>query len=218
MADDILVLLAHPDLRQSRVSRQLAERLAAEPGVRVHDLYAGYPDYWIDVEAEQARLSTARLLVWLHPIHWYAMPALMKLWVDEVLTWGWAYGPGGRQLAGKDLLLVASTGAAAAAYTPGGMHAHAFDAFLPPYRQTAALCHMRFLQPALFHDAHRQPAAALHEFGDALLQRLRRHPGGEAEESSVWPLVPDTPAEERPQDGLQDGPQHGSQHRSQVSR
>ena len=40
------------------------------------------------------------------------MPPLMKLWVDDVLTFGWAYGPGGTALNGKDLWLVASTGGA----------------------------------------------------------------------------------------------------------
>jgi glutathione-regulated potassium-efflux system ancillary protein KefF len=197
MAEDILVLLAHPDLRHSRVNRHLAEQLKRQGGVHLRDLYARYPDYWIDVDAEQAALRTARLVVWLHPIHWYGMPPLMKLWVDEVLRYGWAYGPEGRQLAGKDLLLVASTGGGESAYTPDGHHGHGFDAFLPPYRQTAALCHMRFLTPAVFHDAHRQSAAALDGFCDALLQRLRQHPQGE---DGLWPVVPEVSRAERPQE------------------
>ena len=35
---------------------------------------------------------------------------LLKLWVDEVFAFRWAYGPGGRALVGKDLWLVTSTG------------------------------------------------------------------------------------------------------------
>lgn len=193
--DDILILLAHPDRRHSRVHRRLADRLAAEPGVRQRDLYALYPDYGIDVDAEREALGPARLIVWQHPIHWYGMPPLMKLWLDEVLGYGWAYGPGGRALAGKDLLLLTSTGGAASSYTPEGQHGQPFDAFLPPYRQTAALCHLRFLAPAVFHDAHRQPLAQLDAFIDTLLARLRRHPDGE---EGLWPLPPDTPAVERP--------------------
>ena len=46
----------------------------------------------------------------LHPIQWYSMPALKKLWLDDVLTYGWAYGPGGTALQGKDIWLVATTG------------------------------------------------------------------------------------------------------------
>ena len=51
---DILVLVAHPQLRQSRVNAALlreAVALGAAEGdrVAVHDLYARYPDYVIDV-------------------------------------------------------------------------------------------------------------------------------------------------------------------------
>src|SRR5438132_9654995 len=118
---DILVIAAHPAIAQSRVNRLLlrAARHAA-PRVVVRDLYRLYPDYLIDVAAEQALLAQAQLVVWQHPIHWYSMPPLMKLWVDEVLSFGWAYGPGGTALRGKDLWLVGSTGSPHDAYRPDG--------------------------------------------------------------------------------------------------
>ena len=121
----------------------------------MHDLYALYPDYDIDVAAEQAAAAAAGLIVLLHPIQWYSMPALQKLWLDEVLTYGWAYGPGGTALQGKDLWLVATTGGPESSYHPQGYNRYFFDAFLPPYEQTAALCGMRFLPPLLLHGAHR---------------------------------------------------------------
>ncbi|MGD9834698.1 MAG: NAD(P)H-dependent oxidoreductase, partial [Piscinibacter sp.] len=97
---EVLVLVAHPQMEQSRVNRAMMRAAgalaAAQPQrVEVRDLYALYPDYDIDTAAERARLAAARLVVWQHPVHWYAMPPLMKLWLDEVLTFGWAYGPGG---------------------------------------------------------------------------------------------------------------------------
>ena len=122
----------------------------------MRDLYALYPDYLIDVAAEQAALAAARLVVWQHPIHWYGMPPLMKLWLDEVLAFGWAYGPGGTALRGKDLWLVATTGGAEDSYRPDSYNRYFFDAFLPPYEQTAALCGMRFLPPLLLHGAHKR--------------------------------------------------------------
>jgi glutathione-regulated potassium-efflux system ancillary protein KefF len=120
---DILLLLAHPDLQHSRVHAALRAALQPESthaGARweLRDLYALYPDYLIDVAAEQEALLRARLVVWLHPVHWYGMPPLLKLWVDEVFTYGWAYGPGGDRLAGKDLWLVVSTGGTEASYRP----------------------------------------------------------------------------------------------------
>ena len=36
--------------------------------VQVQDLYSSYPDYSIDVAAEQTALEKARLVVLLHPI------------------------------------------------------------------------------------------------------------------------------------------------------
>ena len=106
---DILVLVAHPSLETSTVNHALlqAARSLGPQQVEVRDLYALYPDYLIDIAAEQALLARARLVVWQHPVHWYGMPPLMKLWLDEVLAFGWAYGPGGGALAGKDLWLVA---------------------------------------------------------------------------------------------------------------
>ena len=154
---EIVVLVAHPQQPPSRVNHALMHGAArAAPGrVEVRDLYALYPDYLIDVQAEQAQLAAARLVVWQHPIHWYGMPPLMKLWLDEVFAFGWAYGPFGHALQGKDLWLVASTGGAAESYRPDGHNRYHFDAFLPPYEQAAALVGMRFLPPLLLHGAHR---------------------------------------------------------------
>ena len=94
----------------------------------------------------------------------------MKLWLDEVLAFGWAYGPGGTALRGKDLWLVATTGGAEDSYRPDSYNRYFFDAFLPPYEQTAALCGMRFLPPLLLHGAHRASEAEI----AAHAERLRR--------------------------------------------
>jgi glutathione-regulated potassium-efflux system ancillary protein KefF len=174
---DILVLAAHPDLAQSRVNHALL-RAARDAGdrVRVRDLYALYPDYSVDLPAEQAALADAQLVVWLHPIHWYGMPALMKLWVDEVLSFGWAYGPGGHALRGKDLWLVTSTGGREDSYRPDNYNRYFFDAFLPPYDQTAALVGMRFLPPLVLHGAHRVSAEDVHAHTQVFAERLASYP------------------------------------------
>lgn len=194
----ILILLAHPQLAHSRIGADLA-RAARDAGHAVRDLYALYPDYLVDVPAEQAALADADLVVWLHPIHWYGMPPLMKLWLDEVFSFGWAYGPGGQALQGKDLWLVTSTGGPEASYAPGGYNRHFFDAFLPPYEQTAALAGMRFLPPLVLHGAHRAPADDVAAHRAVWLDRLHTWPD--------WPEIADmacavceVPADARPQD------------------
>lgn len=191
-----LLLLAHPDLAHSRVSRRLAQTLGAEPGVQARDLYARYPDYAIDIDAERAALAEAQLVIWLHPIHWYGMPALMKLWVDEVFGFGWAYGPGGQALAGKDLWLITSTGGAQASYAAEGAQGASLHDFLLPYRQTAALTRMRFLPPAVFFHAHHAEAAALDAHEAQVLARLRAYPACVAD--TPWPLAGGVARDERP--------------------
>jgi glutathione-regulated potassium-efflux system ancillary protein KefF len=197
---DILVIAAHPQLALSRVTRALLSALhdAASPAVELIDLYAAYPDYYIDVAAEQARLRQARLVVWLHPVHWYSMPPLMKLWLDEVFAFGWAYGPGGQALRGKDLWLVASTGGPESSYRPDGHNRYFFDAFLHPYEQSAALVGMRWLPPLVLHGAHRAGDAEVALHAQTLLQRLASWPD--------WPEIADmepapecsVPADARP--------------------
>jgi glutathione-regulated potassium-efflux system ancillary protein KefF len=179
----IVVLAAHPNWRESRVNRRLKDAAHQVAGVRVCDLYARYPDYDIDIPAEQEASAGARLLVLLHPIQWYSMPALLKLWIDDVLTYGWAYGPGGTALQGKDLWLVATTGGDEASYHPQGYNRYFFDAFLPPYEQTAALCGMRFLPPLMLHGAHRATAQVVDEHVAVFADRLRSYP--------LWPELED---------------------------
>ena len=178
---EVLVLVAHPELEQSRANRrmlQAARELQAKvPGkFDVRDLYALYPDYLIDTAAEQAALAAARLVVWQHPIHWYGMPPLLKLWLDEVLAFGWAYGPGGTALRGKDLWLVATTGGPEESYRPDSYNRYFFDAFLPPYEQTAALCGMRFLPPFLLHGAHKAGEAELSAHATLYAEKLASYP------------------------------------------
>lgn len=192
------VLAAHPNWRDSRVNRRLLEAARAVPGVAVRDLYGQYPDYDIDVAAEQAAVAQANLVVLLHPIQWYSMPPLMKLWLDDVLTHGWAYGHDGTALQGKDLWLVATTGGPEASYHPQGYNRYFFDAFLPPYEQTAALCGMRFLPPLVLHGAHRVAQEELAAHVDVFTQRLRTYPAWpELEELATCPAC-DVPSQDRP--------------------
>ncbi len=195
----ILVLVAHPDLARSRVSHALlgAARATAESdrSIEVDDLYARYPDYAIDSAAEQARLRSVDLLVWVCPVHWYSVPPLLKLWLDEVFAFGWAYGPGGTALRGRDLWLVTSTGGPEDSYSHRGYNRYPFDAFMPPHEQTAALVGMRFLPPLVLHGAHRTGDAELAAHVSVFAARLRDYPR--------WPeieSIDDCPACEVPAD------------------
>lgn len=43
-------------------------------------------------------------------MQWYSVPPLLKLWMDKVLSHGWAYGHNGIALRGKSLMWAVTTG------------------------------------------------------------------------------------------------------------
>jgi glutathione-regulated potassium-efflux system ancillary protein KefF len=197
MSRDIYLVAAHPNWRESRVNARFYACARQLERVDWIDLYGEYPDYSIDVRREQARLSQAKLLVLLHPIYWYAMPALLKLWIDEVLTYGWAYGTGGDALRGKDFWLVASTGGAADSYRGDGYNNFDFEQFLPPYIQTARLCGMRFLPPMIIHGAHQISSEEFDRYAERFDQKMRNYPNWCESEPAHSAAVADVPAIDR---------------------
>jgi glutathione-regulated potassium-efflux system ancillary protein KefF len=168
----ILVVLAHPYPRRSRACAALLEAIRDLPALEVRSLYDLYPDFDVDRPAEQAALERARLVVWLHPVFWYTVPALMKHWFEEVLVRGFAYGPGGDALKGKDVLWATTTGGDDAAYSAAGRHRHPFEAFAPVVEQTARYCGMHWLEPHVVLGAHEVSAEALAASGRELRARL----------------------------------------------
>jgi len=168
----IALIYAHPYPDRSRANHAMLEAVRDLGSVDVRMLYDRYPDFGIDVEAEQAALARAHTIVWQHPIYWYSVPALMKLWIDQVLAYGWAYGEGGTALRGKRVLWVPTTGGEPDAYGPHGMHAHPFATYEPPIRQTALFCGMQWLEPIVVHGAHRVSEGELLVTAGRYRQRL----------------------------------------------
>ena len=119
-------------------------------GVTVHDLYAAYPDFFVDVGREKGLLAGADVIVLQHPMRWYSAPSLMKEWIDRVLERGWAYGKGGTALRGKQMLAAISTGGPPEAYEPEGYNRYTIAEFLRPFERTAILCGMEWLEPFVF--------------------------------------------------------------------
>lgn len=160
----ILVIFGHPAFHKSRINKQMIHRAGLEGAVTVHDLYKSYPDFWIDVRKEQDLLLAHDTIVFQHPFYWYSVPALFKEWIDLVLEYGFAYGPGGDRLKGKNWCHAITTGGPAEAYRDGGYNRFTVMELLAPLRQTAHLCGMNFLDPFVVHGTHRlDPATEIPE-------------------------------------------------------
>ena len=82
----VLVVFAHPAFEASRINLGLYNAIKDLPNLVWHNLYDTYPNQLIDVAQEQTLLESCDVLILQHPLYWYSCPALMKNWLDTVLT------------------------------------------------------------------------------------------------------------------------------------
>lgn len=150
----VLILFAHPALEKSRVNRMLIDGVRGLTGVTVHDLYQKYPEFDIDVKAEQGLLMAHGVIVFHHPLFWYSTPSILKEWQDLVLEHGWAYGREGTALRGKLFFNAVTTGGGETAYRRGGHNRSTLRELLLPIERTADLCGMEYLPPFAVHGTH----------------------------------------------------------------
>lgn len=148
----ILVNVFHPNLEESTVNRIWVQKLE-NTAITVNRVYEKYPDWEIDVQAEQALLLEHDRIVFQFPFYWYSTPPLMKKWLDDVLTFGWAYGTGGTRLNGKEMVLAISVGGPQVSYRAGGYNNFTISELTRPLQQTSSLTGMKFLTHYLQYNA-----------------------------------------------------------------
>ena len=167
----ILVLYAHPDPEASVANRAMLAAISRLPHVTVHDLYAAYPDFFIDITFERELVRDHDIIVFQHPLYMYSCPSLLKEWIDVVLSKGFAHGEG-TQTQGKYWRSVITTGGAAEAYTPDGYNRCSVDEILRPFELSAMLCRMKWLPPLVLHWARRIPAGEREQHAEDYRQWL----------------------------------------------
>ncbi|KAH3767580.1 flavodoxin family protein [Pelomyxa schiedti] len=138
-----LIIYAHPNpasLNHAVLENCVAQLKAAGKTVTVRDLYALHFDPVLkaedfvalksgtpsaDVVVEQDLVRSHDVLIFIGPIWWLSLPAIMKGWIDRVFTFGFAYavGPTGLQklLTGKKAFIINTTGQTKEVYTANNM-------------------------------------------------------------------------------------------------
>lgn len=135
-----LVIYSHSYQDASVSNNAIIEELEKQPGLEVRNLEKLYPTGQIDVAAEQAALESADIIVIQHPVFWFATPSLLKKWMDDVWTYGWAYGTGGDKLQGKKFIHSFTTGSGAEVYTGA-----AYDMLVAPLKTSARFVGMEYV-------------------------------------------------------------------------
>lgn len=140
-----LFIAGHPYWNDSVANRAIIEEFTRiNPDAEVSNIAELYPGGNIDVEAEQKKLLAADTIILQFPIMWYSCPSVMHRWMEEVLTFGFAYGQGGDKLKGKLLIASFTSGSTADAYSRYGAQKMTIDDLMPPFAGISNLCEMRW--------------------------------------------------------------------------
>ena len=131
-----LVIVTHPNLEKSVINKRWAQELEKHPEkFTVHRLCEACPAGNIDVKKEQALVEAHGALLLQFPIYWFGCPSLLKKWMDEVLAFGWAFGPQAEadKMRGRKVALAVSAGIKKEDFGPEGKYGHSLEELLWPF-------------------------------------------------------------------------------------
>ncbi|WP_435171933.1 NAD(P)H-dependent oxidoreductase [Paenibacillus glycanilyticus] len=171
---NILVIVAHPELTASRANKALLQGLnKIQEDIHIHKLYELYPDWNIDMEKEQELLLRYDRIILQFPFYWYSCPPLLKQWFDDVMIPGWAYGPGGNRLVGKEFLVATTTGGTDKSYRSGGDNQFTVSELLRPIERTITKCGGTYLPAFVCYDANASTEERLRQEAQRYAEYIR---------------------------------------------
>ncbi|MDR1759799.1 MAG: NAD(P)H-dependent oxidoreductase, partial [Fibrobacter sp.] len=83
-----LILLAHPQIANSKANKVLAQAAGALPNAKIFHLDALKTEGGgaFNVPEETEKLRQTDLIVWQFPLYWYSVPSALRDWQDQVLS------------------------------------------------------------------------------------------------------------------------------------
>lgn len=173
----ILVISGHPKLEDSHANKLILNRLEnADLDVRVRYLDQLYKDGTaLNITEEQDHMRAADIIVFQFPFYWYAAPAIIKQWMEDIYTFGFAFGPDGSELQGKKFLASATVGSAEGKYAPSDIkdNCMSIEIFLKPLTALAQFSGMTPLDP--LYSFQMSYIAGVHENTEAVIERAENH-------------------------------------------
>lgn len=138
-----------------------------------------------DVQAEQAKLLWADVLILQFPLWWFSMPAILKGWVDRVYAYGFAYGVGEHSdrrwgdrygegtLAGKRAMLIVTAGGWEEHYSARGINGPIEDLLFPINHGILHYPGYDVLPPFVAYQADRLDQEGFQRVAGGLRERMR---------------------------------------------
>ena len=137
----VIILLAHPNMKESKANKALIDSLKGIKDVRVVDMYTAP----FTVEYYTNEIKDAKTVVFQFPFYWASAPSQLKKWQDEIFM------SMGEIVKGKNLLVVTTTGSDYNSYRTGGRNKFTMDELLRPYEFTANYTGMIWQTPFIVY-------------------------------------------------------------------
>ena len=169
-----LVIVSHPYPEKSHAIKALQSAAEQGANVEVRNLEALYGNdlSGFDVEAEQKAHQGVDRVVYLFPVHWFNLTPMLKAYLNQVWSYGWAFGPNGTALKGKEMQVVVTAGAGEHTYSDAGLVKSTIDEVLTPMKASALYVGMRFAKPLALFEAMGVSAEKLADFTSVFTNSL----------------------------------------------
>lgn len=142
---NILIVIGHPYWKDSVANKAIVNEFSLLcPSLVSSNISVLYPDGKTDVAAEQKKLLNADIIILQYPFMWFGCPSTMHAYMEQVLTYGFAYGKGGESLKGKHIIASITTGAPESAYSKEGHEGVTIDELMTQVSATAVFCGMKY--------------------------------------------------------------------------
>ncbi|WP_028778518.1 NAD(P)H-dependent oxidoreductase [Shimazuella kribbensis] len=153
-----LVIVTHPNIETSIINKRWVQELKKYPEkYTVHELHKIYPDGNIDVKKEQQLIESHGNLILQFPVYWFNCPPLLKKWLDDVFTYGWAYGSKGDKLKHRKAALAVSAGIKKENYSKEGRYHYTLEQILSPFETTFRYCDANYRSLFAFYGKENEP-------------------------------------------------------------
>ncbi|XP_051259954.1 ribosyldihydronicotinamide dehydrogenase [quinone]-like [Dicentrarchus labrax] len=115
-----------------------------------------------DITEEQRKLTETDLVIFQFPMYWFTVPAIMKGWIDRVLTLGFAFSQEKRYSQGifkeKKAILSFTTGSQESMFSANGINGDMNVTLWPLQNGILHYCGFQVLAPQIFWAPSHAPA------------------------------------------------------------
>lgn len=142
----ITVIIGHPNYKKSIANKTVVQGLKNTEKLQFRNLIELYPNYDIDINTEQKILINTDLIIFQFPIYWASMPAILKLWIDEVFLNDFAFGTS-YKLKNKKILVSATL----SGVNNKESNENVLNKILFPFKGLANFCQIEYLEPIILY-------------------------------------------------------------------